>query len=338
MPEIANLNDAKARIEALFEPKSGAPATIMDDYAKIAWYLTNSTNQGPSFVSGMEAVSKQLWDVYRDYFQRFEGRMRNLFTSAIRDVAIRNGWVYGSDDNVVLVYAVTAQQYMDWVSKGVLFKDMMDVKHGEHSHTFQWLAIAHDAQAIQLTHPACYLYKNTALVKPKNKAELILPKEKHPTGKQGISDQFDLFAWLADCFPIAMAHSCQDPGGESIFSDSFRSPQAVTKYLIEDAPADHFVANYLRYRYKKRQWLPGNTPKTEYKDISGTSSKTQGMTRHQNDPAWTPVGGDKHEVAGFTRTGSRRFYTKEEFEKRKFIKVRFHNKDGFLSDPGPGMA
>ena len=329
MPEITSLADAQYRVNALFKAKSEAPAGLLDDYARIAWFLSNPS--APNFPTAMTNVSAALWDVYRDLYERHGAFRRNLFTSAIREVAGRMEWQYGSEENVVLVYAVTAADYMNWVRQGIFFKDMMDVKHGEHSHTFQWLAVAFERNNIGLVHAPCYLYKNTDKIMRKNKAELILPKEKHPSGSQATGTTFDLWAWVLDCFPVSMAKAGVDPGGESIFSNSFRTPQKVTEYLLDNTPNDHFVGSYLKYRYQRRAWFEPDG--SSYAQVSGSSSKDRALQTHQGVSDWKIVQGDKNDIGGFVRGNSPRFHTKEVAEKKKYINVRFHNKPGKLRDP-----
>ena len=118
----------------------------------------------------------------------------------------------------------------------------------------QRLAIARARPNSGLEHSACYLYKNTDKVVPKGKeAKLILFKEKHPDGAQAYSNQFDFFAWFVDCFPVSSAHSKNDPPRRIDLLGSVRCTQIVMKYLIDQTPADHFIAEYLRFRYRARQ-------------------------------------------------------------------------------------
>jgi hypothetical protein len=118
MPELQSLQDAQNTVATLFKVSKGTPETILDDYAKIAWFLT----QKSVFENALTALSLKLWNKYREYQSKNAGWYKNLFTSTLRDVSLDYGWRYESDTSVVLVGAVSDVQYTQWVTQGLFLK------------------------------------------------------------------------------------------------------------------------------------------------------------------------------------------------------------------------
>jgi len=321
MPEIQSLNDAEDRVASLFKVSKGMPATILSDYAKIAWFFT----QKPVFELALAQVSGMLWDKYRDYLWRNPGQ-RNLLTTAIRDVAIANGWQFDDTTNVVLVGAVTAEQYLAWTSKAQLFKDDMDLKHGEHSHSFQWLAVAAARATLNLSQTPVFLYQNVPNVLPQNKKSLIVPGFKTDSGVQGAVQSYSIWSWVADCFPTSMATGRAIPAEESLFSDTYRTPQILMQYLLDLAPADHFIGEYLRSRYNKRSWIADKDHK--YDSVSGGATvKSHALIHHQQKPGWETVAGTSGPAA-FTKSANPSFGAA-----KATVTKTFHGRKGQFAKP-----
>jgi Family of unknown function (DUF5636) len=283
MPELQNLTNAKDMV-TLFRVNKGTPETVLDDYAKIAWFFT----QRGEFEASLALISSMLWNRYCTYQKNNPGLQKNLFTSAIRKLSTDLGWRYDTNESVVLVGAVSSDQYLAWATQGVFFKDDMDLKHGEHSHTFQWLVVTIARHKIGLTHDPTYLYKNIFEVKPRGKQEMIVPGFKHPSNSQGAVKDYNIWAWVADCFPTTFATGGVMPAEPSLFSDTYRTPQVVMQYLLDTAPTDHFIAEYLRNRYKKRNWFAGGP--ISYSSVSGSTAKRYATDKLSQNPAWIPVG------------------------------------------------
>lgn len=127
----------------------------------------------------------------------------------------------------------------------LFWKDSMDLHHGEHTHSLQWLAIA---QGVQTTVPIAELYAHTGAFRA--------PSDVDPGGDRSLL----MWQWLADCFPSSMKSlaTLKFKNGETLESQSYRSPQVITDYLLnrQGGPIDgHFISTYLFHRYKNRNWL-----------------------------------------------------------------------------------
>lgn len=316
MPEFQNLQEAKDKINQLFKAKSGTAVdqTYLDDYAKIAWNLSNTAQ----FETALGRLSERLWDLYREYNARFGGHQRNLLTTALRELASNYGWKFGADTDVLLVGGVSAAQYETWTRQGQFFKDDMDLKHGEHSHTFQWLVIAMERNTYQLTNAPHDLYKSTFDVMKKGNQNVAVPSFK-PEG------EYSLWSYIVDCFPTSMGGQGAD-AGDSLFSNTYRSPQKVTEYLLDRAPQDNFLGAYLRNRYKKRSWFT-DAQTVSYATISGGgTAKNVATGKHVNAPGWTTIQGNGGPVA-FTRDAGKHFRA----DPKQLVTVKYHGKAGQIS-------
>ena len=324
MPELQSPGDAQSTVATLFKVKKDTPATVLDDYAKIAWFFT----QKPIFENALRLVSEKLWDKYREYQGKNPGWQRNLFTTAIRDVSLAYGWQYDGDSSVVLVGAVPPEKYLEWTSQGQFFKDDMDLKHGEHTHTFQWLAVALERTALGLTNDPSYLYKNSFNVMTQSKKELIVPGFKSKTGIQGPTSDYSIWAWVADCFPTSFADGKTMPQGASLFSDTYRTPQILMQYLLDTAPSDHFIAEYLRIRYKKRNWFTDGSARTYANVSGGATAKTHAVQQHTGKPGWSTISTSGSPTA-FTKDAGANFRTAP----KDTVLKKFHGKNGYMTKP-----
>lgn len=327
MPELTSFQDALATINRLFKPSKAIDkdTSFAEDYAKIAWFLTSKNGE---FEEALKTLSLLLWKKYR---VKQQGAQKNVFTSALREVATDFGWAFGANIDVVLVGAVSAQQYETWVRQGLFFKDDMDLQHGEHSHTFQWLAVTMNAHKISLKNDPHVLYKTTFDMLNNNK-DVVVPGFKSPDGKTQGPGAFSLWSFIVNSFPTTMAASNAMPQGDSLFSNTFRTPQKMMEYLLNKAPEDHFIAGYLRNRYKRRNWFTDSNFTTYEKVSIGATAKNYATAQLARAPGvWTPIAGPGgNQSAAFTKTAAGPLAT----QPKKMIQVKFHGETGLLADPG----
>lgn len=218
------------------------PAAYLDDYARIAVFLCHRKY----FISALDAVSTQLWIAYSG----LPPEMKNKFTRALSIVAAKYGFTFQNRIPMdtahgapIGIKLVAGDLGLGWMLRNKLFwKDSMEGRHGEHTHSLQWLAIAHHRSTIA---PAAELYSKASTYR---------------TTTKDLKDAY-LWQWLADCFPVdkkAAGDATVFANGETLLSDSFRSPQNIMDQLLlgdSGKRAGHFVANYLFRRYNKRKWL-----------------------------------------------------------------------------------
>lgn len=212
-------------------------------FCKIATFLSNKA----SFENELRLVSAMLWDIYIT----IPTQANNRFTSAISKLAEIRGFqmtanqpplgAHGAPMHIKLVNNDPELGYM--LRNRVFWKDSMDARHGEHSHSLQWLAVASKFGAL-----APQAYAKSGLYRATNVAP----------------DKYAyVWQWLADCFPLDMqslATDCTKQGStESLCSDTYRSPQKITDYLVRNPCGplkNHFISHYLHRRYVNRNWLP----------------------------------------------------------------------------------
>jgi hypothetical protein len=268
MPEFQSVQDATAQITSLYKVKSGGQLAANDftDYGRIAYFLSAQRNQ---VISALDKVSLLMWtmDIFRD---PTGGNQR--FTTALVTLAKARGWEFQFHTMVVLMAAVEGEDYEQWARAGTFFKDDMDAKHGEHSHSLQWLAIAEWRQQLGLVRPADFLYRNIFDALPK------------------VEGTKSLWSWLVDCFPTGIK-------GPGPFSDTFRSPQMLMKYLLDEAPEDMFLKQYLLRRYQRRNWFKADRDGKfthRYAEVSGGATiKNYKEDKIKKNPAawWNLVPG-----------------------------------------------
>ena len=272
MPDFQFVHEAIDHITKSYKVRKGSPLTDahLVDYAQIAYFLSSAGNP---FESALHKVSERLWDIYRDLGVTGGGGHR--FTQALTTLAAIHGWQFDGHAMVVLMAGVEGEAYLNWVRAGTFFKDDMDAKHGEHSHTLQWLAIAEWRQHLQLSAGADFLYKHIYDAMPQKGTE------------------HSLWSWLVDCFPTSMT-------GFSPASDSYRSPQYLMRYLFDAAPEDMFLKQYLLRRYGRRNWLVQGSG---YANISGGATmKNHAVAKVVGEaPAWTTLEGTKQDPKAAVR-------------------------------------
>lgn len=295
--------------------------SYLNDYATIAAFLCDQAR----FTRYLDAVSGVLWSSYR-HLRKDE---KNKFTKALGAAARDFGFMFQQHLNVetppngIVLVTGDEPKFCDYVRTKLFWKDSMDGRHGEHSHSLQWLTIAY---AELTANSAADLYANSVNYKCVNK-----------DGK----DIF-LWSWLVDCFPSDMhkfAPALPPKGAETLESDSFRAPQFLMDYLMVGPVgklADHFVAQYLYWRYKNRNWLIEKAAKNletgiETKRVTSIQArdiKSHGLNKH-GGAEWTagkdPASGKVRSFERVQPGGDHTIPVKLE------VDATFHNVPGVLS-------
>lgn len=309
MPNFDFSSKQKARdsIHAAYQGRKNGNVTdaYLEDYAAIGWFL--EANKGNEFASRLYGLSARLWELYRyqtDGDQNMPGQTGGRFTAALREVALEYGWKFDQHSMIVLVSGVEGPAYLKWVREGAFFKDDMDAKHGEHSHTLQWLTIARAALGIGLTTSPHLLYRNIFDAEPKQKGT--------PT----------LWSTLFDCFPSSIK------GGDPV-SDTFRSPQVLMQYLLDAAPEDMFIKQYLIRRYERRKWLTyiaptkSGAPVKRYDAVSGGATmKNSATTKIAQGTGWQTLEKD----AAYVRT-----WDESNYAPKQHTAITCHGVPGYLT-------
>lgn len=219
---------------------------FLSGYADVVAFLCNSA----AFEAALARVSDSLWTAY----SRFTPQTRNKFTRALNKVAAAKGFIFQdrwtadtSKAKPIGIKLVGGDPQLGYMLRNKLFwKDSMDLRHGEHSHSLQWLAIAEGLP--NLAVPAADLYAESGNFRAASIDD----------GKTGRS--ILMWQWVADCFPTDMKSNATTfkHTAETLESQSYRSPQVITDFLLKKngKPIDgHFVSTYLFHRYKNRHWL-----------------------------------------------------------------------------------
>jgi hypothetical protein len=294
------------------------------DFARIARFLC-STND---FLGSLNSISTQMWEYYRKY----PVKTRNKFTRALGQVAQDYKFQFQNRHQVdtsigapIGIKLIGGDPQLGYMLRNKLFwKDSMDLHHGEHTHSLQWLAIAHGAGTVK---DAAELYALTADYRAKSK---------------GAKDYaVTMWQWLADCFPDGFRKELYgDPlnTGETLHSQTCRSPQVITDLIFKSnrgEPIDgHFVSTYLFHRYDNRKWLTraySKQKQEETVDYTGdpkgyVKNKMQNLEEKSQPKDWTTS----------TNSPNRLLHDKTATSERAddpFIQIEctFHTKPGILS-------
>lgn len=232
-----------------------APAPLDDAlfytaYSHIAAFLCNDLH----FQTSLTEVSAKIWEHYR----RLTPMTPNKFTRAMGLVAAQYGFQYheGLRNDTserglpIAVRLIGGDRFLGQLLRASLFwKDSMDGRHGEHTHSLQWLAIANGLLGTVAEIPRLYSYT----------ADYRAPSQSDKPGKPSLF----LWQWLADCFPTDLNGYATEKfiNDETLESQSYRAPQVISDYLFGRHPRTeqpipgHFVSNYLFHRYRNREWL-----------------------------------------------------------------------------------
>ncbi|MEM5366328.1 LirA/MavJ family T4SS effector [Paraburkholderia azotifigens] len=261
----------KEEHKAVTAKAPAANSTYLEDFGKIARFLCDTT----AFNIQLSAVSADMWNAYR----AFDPKLRNKFTRAMGVVArslnfdFQNRFTANTTPNAPIgIMLIGGDPQLGYMLRNKLFwKDSMDLRHGEHTHSLQWLAIAKWGGTAT---PAATLYSLTADYRAQS-------KDDRPGNRSMI-----LWQWLTDCFPTDMKRLATATflNGETLESQSNRAPQFVMDHLMSTTGpiADHFVSNYLYYRYKNRNWL--TTEETTTWTPDGPKTKSEITKLHTGDP------------------------------------------------------
>jgi Family of unknown function (DUF5636) len=235
----------------------------LDDFAHIAAFLCNPG----AFQAALVNVSALIWAQYVG----LDPTLRNRFTRALGAVAVNNGFTFQqrmpldttSTAPIGVLLTGNDDQLGHMLRHKLFWKDGMDSRHGEHTHSLQWLAIALGARTGKR---AADLYAKAG--------NLRAPKQfEEQRGARSLT----MWEWVADCFPLDMGKSTSKKfmNDETLVSQSARSPQVIMDSLLKGKPQNHpaqFLAQYLFHRYNNRGWLKVDQ-KGQVKDIQTTGIK-----------------------------------------------------------------
>jgi hypothetical protein len=287
----------------------------LDDFALVAAFLCNPA----AFKAALVNVSELVWAEY----VKLDPTLRNRFTRALGVVAVNNGFTFqqrmpldtSGTAPIGVLLTGNDDQLGHMLRHKLFWKDGMDPRHGEHTHSLQWLAIALGAGTAKR---AADLYAKTP--------DLRAPSNTDAKGARSLV----MWQWIADCFPKDMANAATKTflNGETLESQSSRSPQVIMDALLKGRPQDHpaqFLAQYLFGRYRNRVWL--EYVKEEVKDIQAKDVKTHrageraahGWVASPTSPARVIRDQNSYAAQGNHTKGGRRF------------KVTFHGVPGILS-------
>jgi hypothetical protein len=296
--------------------------SYLDDFARIAAFLCNPGR----FQDALANVSALIWSVYAG----LDPDIRNRFTRALGVVAVDSGFTFQdrmtldtSDTAPIGVLLIGNDSQLGYMLRHKLFwKDGMDSRHGEHTHSLQWLAISLGAGTTKL---AADLYAKAG--------DLRAPSKSDAKGVRSLT----MWQWIADCFPsdLKKAATKEFMNGETLESQSGRSPQVIMDSLLKGQPQDHraqFLAAYLFRRYRNRGWLEFEYDETntrQVKDIQTTAINTHGAgdraahgwVQSPSSPTARMIRDKDNYAAKGTQTT----------DPKKQFKVKFHNLKGTLS-------
>ncbi|HTJ95919.1 MAG TPA: LirA/MavJ family T4SS effector [Rhodocyclaceae bacterium] len=283
MATYLTIEDAKrsllaAKFKNFKESNAPLSGTYLEDYANIAFFLCDHL----AFPRYLNSVSSNLWAIYNGLAEDESNRFTRAMGSMANDLgfSFQSHLKVSTPVNVVLITG-DEPKFGSYVRNKLFWKDSMDGRHGEHSHSLQWLTIAY-AELTQ--NSAADLYAKSVDFRCSNAS----------------GEDIYLWSWLVDCFTEDMKGAATKlPGGtETLGSNSFRAPQYLMDYLMigpVGAMKDHFVAQYLYWRYKNRNWLKiklVKDPETyqEHEEIVSIQEgdlKAHGIKKH-TAPGWLP--------------------------------------------------
>lgn len=206
-----------------------------------------------SFEAGLEKISSSLWYNYL----RISGQKHiakaspgNYFSRSLGVLATQYGFKFQdglkldtdfSSAPIGIMLVGNDMLIGSLIRKKLFWKDAISADHGEHTHSLQWLVAARELQT--LVHRSIPdLYEKTVdyWSMPKGEPEL------------------SLWQFLVDSFP-KVDNRARGSDQDST-TDSYRSPQNVTRFLLNKQNGykpiqGHFVSNYLYRRYANRSWF-----------------------------------------------------------------------------------
>jgi hypothetical protein len=175
--------------------------------------------------------------------------------------AARKSEEFKPGDRVTLRLVAKDLKFLDLIKEGLVWKDSMDLRHGEWSHALQWLA-ATDYLGARV--PVFY--------------RQVVPN--HSAG--GLS----LWSMLCDAFPLDIEDT-KHPAQFKMQTDGFRSPQNVSRLLFGSSKpvAGHFLSHELTNHYLRRNLLEfKKTSHGEVLDVKQTPSRSREAPGWKLDP------------------------------------------------------
>lgn len=327
--EIESFEDAKLRLKTLFggnETGRLSNENDINDYAKIAWFLT----QKSEVKTALEDISKEIWKQYNKPNLK---QSANRFSQAIIQCAAQD-FGFSVQNNVVFIGPLSGPEFGHYVREGVLWKDTFALDHGEFSHSFQWLAAG---KRLSLNARTQYLYSTSGKVFSNMKL-----KTRGAASDEFIEDTQPLWAWLVDCFPPAgVKNKIQDNDIQHVFSNrSYRIPNSVNE-LVRDHTS-WFIGTYLGHRRDRLKEFAeaGKLQRQEAKETEELDSSLRNITAFQakaypSKNTWekkmSPKNSRGREV---TPSGNVLGKSNAENSMKDQKKVMFHNEEGTISMKG----
>ncbi|CEJ48640.1 LirA/MavJ family T4SS effector [Xanthomonas citri pv. bilvae] len=232
---IGELNSGT--ISKFIEDTFGVPSVDSKKYAKIAAYLSDKTK----FCEHLGKVDSWLSEIFAkaneagafanspqgfNYHDTSKGY--NITSRLLNAAANSVGW--GTGVNLVLSGFTHQPDFVDFVKKKLMWKDMVASAHGEFTHSIQWLIV------YSFMHEeAPVLYAGACDYK----------------GLEGEWKDKYLWDFLVDCFPPAPDTNVN--WTTSVQSNSGRSPTIANAWIQE---ANGFMGQRLKERYGRRRWAP----------------------------------------------------------------------------------
>ncbi|MEP0191067.1 MAG: LirA/MavJ family T4SS effector [Erythrobacter sp.] len=203
-------------------------------YAMVCNFLTDDA----AFKKALKRISLKLWLAYNG-----DKSQSNKFTRAISVVAARHGFRVRRHDYPTVDHSTPMKfkliggdpQLGFFLRNKLFWKDSMDRRHGEHSHSLQWLAISAGNIGAPVAIPELYARSGEFLM------------------KTTAGDKCSAWQWVADSFPGKRDGGATVLAGtrkDDLQTKGYRSPQNIMSYLLSRDKAGglekHFVASYLQ--------------------------------------------------------------------------------------------
>lgn len=257
--EIDSLQDARDRLAAMFGEKLGERR---DAYATIAWRLTNTVE----LTALANKLSEALWRKYNELPPDATNRLT-------RSIMAHASAAHGFSDHTSIVLAGEAGSAVGrFLKSKALWKDSVNIRHGEYTHSLQWLTAGLD-----MGGGLSELYAKTG----------VLSKIKIHTRVSHADAEAPevVWTWLVDCRPND-GKSEKIRTEEGIFSNSCRAPELATKFFrgLEGS----FIAYVLNARHDDKLRGFAKLPSDKSSD---PAFQQYARERHQASMGWTPTVG-----------------------------------------------
>ncbi len=309
--EAQSLGDAQQILADLYPRAGDRLGDIRKECEQVLAFISDKGE----FERAINTVSKDLW--YRYSAKPIDEK--NKFSTVLLEHAVTLGF----PPQPLTILNAGDENYGSYLKQGWLIKDDMDLLHGEYSHTLQWFAVA-AGLGPTVSVGNLYMkfgtspYKTALKVYHYNKAE-----------KTAMEGPVSLWAYLVDAFPMYM---CKDAakhnGGYSLFTDTYRCPQNLMKYLLNSDLPKNFLARYLQWRYLKRSFMQKSG------EISaGGTIKNWADRAYKNNPEYTKMEGgyQSNRVIGGAAQPPRQYTAVELQKKGKETEVTFHGKTAIVA-------